>query len=121
MPLQIRGLVQKGSSKFSVRTRAAAHVGDPAMTPLPPAMTITGVIAGTLTFATPMQGIIEQGSSIIRADGRGVARVGDTVISFFPPLIPFVGMISGAPLSVPVAIVGPARGFIQAGAPVRFA
>jgi uncharacterized protein (DUF697 family) len=52
-------------------------------------------------------------------DGRGVARIGDTAQAFFPQLIPFTGTIAGAPLTVPVAVLSPVRGFIAAGFKVR--
>jgi len=84
-------------------------------------MTVTGTIAGTLAFVPtlPMQGTIEQGSKLLTVDGRGVARIGDTAQLFFPSLIPFVGTIAGAPLSVPVAVLSPVRGFLAAGFKVR--
>lgn len=113
------GAVQRGSTKMMVRGRGVAHIGDAALCPLPPEMTVTGLIAGTLTFAIPAQGTIEQGSSNVKADGRGHAHIGDTALFFFPALIPFVGTIAGLPFTVPVAVLQPVRGFIKAGAPVR--
>lgn len=121
VPLRILGACQRGSSKSMFQGRGIAHIGDPVMVPMPPVMTLTGAIAGTVSFVIPLQGTIEQGSKVLRFDGRGCARVGDTVQVFFPPAAPFVGTIAGLPFAVPIAIVSPLRGFIQGGWHVRSA